>query len=91
MVVMGASSGIGRLTALELARWGAQVVVSAPSDQPLDSLAQEISRAGGQGLALPADTADFDQIQAVATLAARAMTALALTAVSGLVVRRLAV
>jgi NAD(P)-dependent dehydrogenase (short-subunit alcohol dehydrogenase family) len=66
VVVMGASSGIGRLTALEFARRGARVVVAARSDQPLESLVQEIERAGGQALALPADTGDHDQVRAVA-------------------------
>jgi NAD(P)-dependent dehydrogenase (short-subunit alcohol dehydrogenase family) len=47
VVVMGASSGIGRLTALEFARHGAWVVVSARSDQALDSLVEEIAGAGG--------------------------------------------
>jgi NAD(P)-dependent dehydrogenase (short-subunit alcohol dehydrogenase family) len=66
VVVMGASSGIGRLTALEFARRGARVVVAARSDEPLETLVQEITAAGGQGLALPADTADYDQVRAVA-------------------------
>src|SRR3954447_4470477 len=71
IVVMGASSGIGRLTALEFARRGARLVVAARGDQALDRLAEEIRQAGGQALALPADTADDDQVRAVAEEAVR--------------------
>jgi NADP-dependent 3-hydroxy acid dehydrogenase YdfG len=38
VVLMGASSGIGRETALRFARKGAKVVVSARSEEGLDSL-----------------------------------------------------
>ncbi len=65
-VVMGASSGIGRKTAQELAAQGAKVVVSARSIPGLDSLVEEISGAGGRAVAQPADVSDFDQVAAVA-------------------------
>ena len=54
-VVMGASSGIGRLTALELAKGGASVVVSARGREALDELVAEIRQAGGRALADPVD------------------------------------
>jgi NAD(P)-dependent dehydrogenase (short-subunit alcohol dehydrogenase family) len=76
VVVMGASSGIGRLTALEFARHGARVVVSARSDESLDALAAELRERGTESLALPADTADPAQVRAVAEEAARTFGAL---------------
>jgi NADP-dependent 3-hydroxy acid dehydrogenase YdfG len=42
VVLMGASSGIGRETALRFARKGAKVVVSARGKEGLDSLVEEI-------------------------------------------------
>jgi NAD(P)-dependent dehydrogenase (short-subunit alcohol dehydrogenase family) len=66
VVLMGASSGIGRLTALRLAERGARVVVSARSQEGLDSLVEEIREAGGKATAITAEVADFEQVQAVA-------------------------
>jgi NAD(P)-dependent dehydrogenase (short-subunit alcohol dehydrogenase family) len=65
IVVMGASSGIGRITALELARQGARVVVSARSETGLASLVQEIEQFGGEAVAAPADVTRFEQVQGV--------------------------
>src|SRR5215216_4221818 len=66
VVLMGASSGIGRESALMFARKGARVVVSARGEEGLDSLVQEISDEGGEAIAVPADTSDFGQVKAVA-------------------------
>ena len=66
VVVMGASSGIGRETALRFARRGAKVVVSARGESGLRSLVDEIRSEGGEALAVPADTSEFDQVKAVA-------------------------
>lgn len=71
VVVMGASTGIGRLTALEFAKAGARVVVSARGQQSLDELVDEIRQGGGKALAVAADTADAAQVQAVAQTAER--------------------
>lgn len=65
VVVMGASTGIGRLTALELARRGAKVVVSARDSESLAALAAEVQAGGGRALAFPADVSDPSQVQAV--------------------------
>jgi NAD(P)-dependent dehydrogenase (short-subunit alcohol dehydrogenase family) len=54
-VVMGASSGIGRATALELARRGATVVVAARGEPALDTLVAEIRAGGGMASAVVAD------------------------------------
>lgn len=66
VVVMGASSGIGRETALQFAQRGATLVVSDNDEQGLQSLAAEVRTRGGRVLSVPADVAHFDQVQAVA-------------------------
>jgi NAD(P)-dependent dehydrogenase (short-subunit alcohol dehydrogenase family) len=66
VVLMGASSGIGRETALRFAKRGAKVVVSARSEEGLASLVEEILAEGGEAIAVPAETAQFEQVKAVA-------------------------
>ena len=66
VVVMGASSGIGRETAKRFAARGAKVVVSARTDEGLESLVEEITQAGGEATAFPADVTEFAQVKAVA-------------------------
>jgi len=70
VVVMGASSGIGRETALRFARRGAKVVVSARGESGLRSLVDEIRSEGGEAVAVVADVAEFDQVKAIADRAA---------------------
>jgi NAD(P)-dependent dehydrogenase (short-subunit alcohol dehydrogenase family) len=70
VVVLGASSGIGRETALRLAERGAKIVVAARSEAGLASLVEEISDRGGRGAYVVCDVADFAQVQAVADTAA---------------------
>lgn len=70
VVVFGASSGIGRVTALQFAKRGAYVVVSARSEEGLSSLVGEIAAGGGQAFKFPADASQFDQVRALAAAAA---------------------
>jgi len=64
VIVTGASSGIGRATALELGRAGASVVVAARRRELLEPLATEITTAGpGRALAVPTDVADEASIE----------------------------
>ncbi|MBC8159689.1 MAG: SDR family oxidoreductase [Roseiflexaceae bacterium] len=70
VVVMGASSGIGRVTALRFAELGAKVVAAARSEEGLRTLVDEIRRNGGAAEYKVADVADFQQVQAVADHAA---------------------
>jgi len=69
VVVMGASSGIGRGAALRFAEHGAAVVVSARSRSGLESLVAEITDAGGTAQAVVADVCDVEQVQSVAEAA----------------------
>ena len=58
VAITGASAGIGRATALQLAAQGAAVVVSARRADRLDDLVREIATAGGRALAVPGDVTD---------------------------------
>lgn len=68
-LVTGASRGIGKAVALEMARQGAKVVASARNTELLDALVDEIRSAGGEAVAVVGDvaqTADADQLVAQA-------------------------
>lgn len=69
VVILGASSGIGRVTALRFAERGAKVVVAARSESGLVSLVDEITARGGEAAYAVCDVADFAQVEAVAALA----------------------
>jgi NAD(P)-dependent dehydrogenase (short-subunit alcohol dehydrogenase family) len=66
VVIFGASSGIGRLTALEMAARGARVCVAARSIEGLESLVEEIEAGGGEAFYVEADAADFNAVRTVA-------------------------
>jgi NAD(P)-dependent dehydrogenase (short-subunit alcohol dehydrogenase family) len=66
VAVVGASSGIGRQTALQFAQRQAKVVVSARSESGLASLVAEILELGGDAIAVPADVAEFEQVKNIA-------------------------
>jgi NAD(P)-dependent dehydrogenase (short-subunit alcohol dehydrogenase family) len=72
VVVVGASSGIGRETALQFARRGARIVVAAQDEHGLASLVREIERGGGQAVSVVADVASFDQVRAIGQQAVQA-------------------
>jgi NAD(P)-dependent dehydrogenase (short-subunit alcohol dehydrogenase family) len=59
-LVTGASSGLGRATAIALARAGADVAIVARSEEELDSVRGEIFKIGRRVLALPVDLASVD-------------------------------
>lgn len=69
MVLTGASSGIGLVTARMAAKKGVRLVLVARNQQALDQLAQEINAQGGQAIAVAADVADEDQLRRVADAA----------------------
>ena len=65
VLVVGASSGMGRVVALRLAAAGAKLVVTARRKDKLENLAAEISEKGGECLALAADALDERAAEAV--------------------------
>lgn len=66
VAVVGASSGIGRSSALEFAKRGAKLAVAARTQSGLSSLVDEINQFGGEAIAIPADVASFEQVQTIA-------------------------
>jgi NAD(P)-dependent dehydrogenase (short-subunit alcohol dehydrogenase family) len=70
-IVTGASSGIGRATALLFAKEGASVVVGARRQKELDSLVAQIKAAGGDAIALAGDVVSEVYAKALVELALR--------------------
>jgi short-subunit dehydrogenase len=70
VVVTGASSGIGKATALAFAAEGANVVVAARRTRALDHVVQEIEKQGGCALAVPTDVTDPAAVERLAQTAA---------------------
>ncbi|HLA84141.1 MAG TPA: SDR family oxidoreductase [Thermoguttaceae bacterium] len=58
VIVTGASSGIGRALAVELARQGARVVATARRQNRLDDLRRQVESTGGTIVTLPGDVTD---------------------------------
>jgi NADP-dependent 3-hydroxy acid dehydrogenase YdfG len=63
VVITGASSGLGEATARFLSAQGAIVVLGARRVDRIQSLAAELSRAGGKALAVETDVTQRDQVQ----------------------------
>jgi NAD(P)-dependent dehydrogenase (short-subunit alcohol dehydrogenase family) len=66
VVVTGASGGVGRAVARAFGTRQARVGLLARGEKGLKAAAGEIRDAGGTALAIPADVADFEQVEAAA-------------------------
>ena len=64
-IVTGAGRGIGRATALALAREGAGVTLAARTAAEIEAVAGEIRALGREALAVPTDVADQAAVQAM--------------------------
>ena len=62
VVITGASAGIGRATARLYGERGANVGLIARGEAGLDGAVRDVEEAGGKALALPADVADYQQV-----------------------------
>jgi NAD(P)-dependent dehydrogenase (short-subunit alcohol dehydrogenase family) len=69
VVITGASSGIGLVTARRAARRGARLVLAARSGEELRQLASEISSQGGQAIDVVADVASEEDVRHIAKAA----------------------
>jgi short-subunit dehydrogenase len=71
VVITGASSGIGRATALEFARHNARLVLAARNESNLEKTVQLCQKAGAREVLLvPTDTTEEDEVQKLASQAA---------------------
>ncbi|MGB7924696.1 MAG: SDR family oxidoreductase [Pyrinomonadaceae bacterium] len=69
VVITGASSGIGLVTARMAAKRGARLVVAARSEEALRQLTSEITGAGGEAIYVVADVAREEEVQQIADAA----------------------
>ena len=69
VVITGASSGIGRATAVQFGAAGASVVLAARNEVALQEAAREVEHAGGIALVMPTDVAKWEQVERLATRA----------------------
>ena len=65
VIITGASSGIGRATAIEFARRGASVSISARRKNELDDLQKEITSAGGKCFSVVADVSSEEDCRKI--------------------------
>jgi NADP-dependent 3-hydroxy acid dehydrogenase YdfG len=71
ILVAGASSGMGRATAIALADSGARLVLASRNHRALDILVDEVAKTPGRALAVPTDVTDRKAVERLveATLA----------------------
>lgn len=66
VVILGASSGIGRAAANAFAGEGSKVVCAARGKAALDATVSEIRKAGGEAYGVPTDAAERAEVEALA-------------------------
>lgn len=62
IIITGASAGIGEATAIECAKQGMKVVISARREDRLNEVAESIQQAGGEALVVPCDVTKDDEV-----------------------------
>ena len=66
VVITGASAGIARATARMFAARGAHIGLLARGETGLEGAKKDVEAAGGRALAIPADVADYQQVEKAA-------------------------
>lgn len=74
VVITGATSGIGLVTARKAAHQGARLVLAARSEEALSALASELSQAQHEATIAVADVGSFNDVQNIALIAGDAAT-----------------
>ncbi|MGF9649305.1 SDR family oxidoreductase [Pseudarthrobacter oxydans] len=69
VVITGASSGIGRATALRFAAKGARLVLAARGPESLEAVAAQCRKRGAKAIAVPTDVTDPGKVEALASRA----------------------
>ena len=69
VVITGASAGIARAAAVQFGARGAKVALVARGEAGLAGAKKAVENAGGQALVIPADVADYCQVEAAAAQA----------------------
>ena len=67
ILITGASSGIGEMTARLFAQRGYRVALTARRLERLETIATEISAAGGDAFPVQSDVSDFTSIEQMVT------------------------
>jgi short-subunit dehydrogenase len=71
IVITGASSGIGLVTARMAAKRGARLVLNARNDQALRAITNEINAAGGEAIDVAGDVGNFEDVRRIGDAATR--------------------
>lgn len=71
VLITGAGRGIGRRTAMEMAKEGAVILGTGRTQAPLDEMAQVVREAGGQVYTATMDIADYEETERIVNLLAK--------------------
>jgi len=71
-LITGSSKGIGRATALQMAKQGAKVVISSRKADACEAVAEEVRAAGGEAMVATANVSDRDSLEALVSAVEKA-------------------